>query len=54
MSRRRYFYAVAAFALLAVPLGMGGLMVGTFLWQLGKRPLVFEYEVKYAEGLAHE
>ncbi|HEY1860022.1 MAG TPA: hypothetical protein VGG61_06690 [Gemmataceae bacterium] len=39
---------------LAVPLGMGGLMVGTFLWQLGQRPLVFEYELKYAEGLADE
>jgi hypothetical protein len=39
---------------LAVPAGMGGLMVGTFFWQLSRRPLVFEYELKYAEGLAHE
>jgi len=39
---------------LAVPAGMGGLMVGMFLWQLSRRPLVFEYELKYAEGLAHE
>jgi hypothetical protein len=38
----------------AVPAGMGGLMIGTFLWQLSRRPLVFEYELKYAEGLAHE
>jgi hypothetical protein len=39
---------------IAVPAGMGGLMIGTFLWQLSRRPLVFEYELKYAEGLAHE
>jgi hypothetical protein len=40
--------------LVAVPAGMGSLWLGTFLWQLSRRPLVFEYELKYAEGLAHE
>jgi hypothetical protein len=40
--------------LIAVPAGMGGLWIGTFVWQLSRRPLVFEYELKYAEGLAHE
>jgi hypothetical protein len=40
--------------MVALPVGLGGLWLGVFLWQLQKRPLVFVRELVLEEGLAHE
>jgi len=40
--------------LLALPVGLGGLWLGVFLWQLQKRPLVIARELVFVEGMAHE
>jgi hypothetical protein len=40
--------------ILALPVGLGGLWLGVFVWQLQKRPLVLARELVFVEGMAHE